>query len=174
MGLLDFLGFSGAAGDSEHASAQTVRQIASALKEMEPEKARYVAAFAFLLGRVANADLDISEEETSEMQRIVEGLGGLPEDQATLVVEIAKSQNLLLGGSEGFSVAEEFGRLATRPQKIALLNCLFAVSSADQSISTLEDNEIRLISKELRLDHQDFIAARSAYKEHLAVLKKKE
>lgn len=173
MGLLDFLGFSGARGEQEHASAQTVRRIAATLKEMEPEKARYIAAFAFLLGRVAHADLDISDEETAEMQRIVEGLGGLPEDQAALVVEIAKSQNLLLGGSENFSVAEEFSRTATHAQKLALLNCLFAVSSADQSISTVEDNEIRLISKELRLDHADFIAARSAYKQHLEVLKRK-
>ena len=173
MGLLDFLGFRAAdAPPDSHESARTIRAIASTLQSMDRDKARYIAAFAFLLGRVAHADLEISDQESAEMQRIVEGLGGLPEDQAALVVEIAKSQNLLLGGSEDFSVAEEFQRISSREQKIALLNCLFAVSSADQSISTVEDNEIRKISRELKLDHADFIAARSAYKEHLAVLKK--
>ena len=173
MGLLDFLGFGGAREPADqHDSAQTVRQISDALQSMDREKARYVAAFAFLLGRVAHADLEISDEETDEMRRIVEGMGGLPEDQAALVVEIAKSQHLLLGGSENFSVAQEFEKMASRDQKLALLNCLFAVGSADQSISTVEDNEVRKISRELRLDHADFIAARSSYKQHLAVLKK--
>jgi uncharacterized tellurite resistance protein B-like protein len=55
-----------------------------------------------------------------------------------------------------------------------LLNCLFSVSSSDRSISTVEDNEIRMISQELRLDHSDFIAARSAFREHLEVLKRPE
>lgn len=176
MGWLDFLGFGGNAatdvgkGDSAH----TIRQIVESLDQMEPERARYVATFAYLLGRVANADLDISEQETREMERIVEALGGLPEEQAILVVQIAKTQNTLLGGTENYSIAQEFNKTATRVQKLSLLNCLFAVSSSDQSISTVEDNEIRKISRELRLDHSDFIQARSAYKEHLAVLKKDE
>lgn len=173
MGLLDFLGFAtGSDQPDTHESAETIREIASALGKMEPERARYIAAFAFLLGRVAHADLEISSEESAEMQRIVEGLGEIPEDQAALVVEIAKSQNVLFGGTAGFSVGTEFEKLASRSQKLALLNCLFAVSSADQSISTIEDNEVRKISKELRLDHSDFIAVRSSYKQHLAVLKR--
>jgi uncharacterized tellurite resistance protein B-like protein len=69
-------------------------------------------------------------------------------------------------------VTKEFSRIATREQKVALLNCLYAVSSSDQSISAAEDNEIRRITQELRLDHEDFIAARSAYRDYLRVLKK--
>ena len=41
------------------------------------------------------------------------------------------------------------------------MNCLFAVSAVDQSIQTVEDNAIRQIASELRLEHADFIAARS-------------
>ena len=174
MGWLDFLGFSGEdpRRHSSEESAHTIRKIVESLDELEPERARYVATFAFLLGRVANADLEISEEETREMERIVEAMGGLPEEQAILVVQIAKTQNTLLGGTENYSISHEFSKTATRVQKLSLLNCLFAVSSSDQSISTIEDNEIRKISRELRLDHSDFIQARSAYKEHLEVLKK--
>jgi hypothetical protein len=46
------------------------------------------------------------------------------------------------------------------------------VCSADRSISTVEDNEIRKISTELKLSHEDFIAVRLNYRDHLAVLKK--
>ena len=172
MAFFDFLNWGSETSPASPDSAETIRKIASALDKMEPDQAHYIAAFAYLLGRVANADLEVSSEETAEMERIVEGLGGLPEDQAVMVVQIAKAQNLLLGGSENFAVAKEFNRLACRAQKVALLNCLFAVSAADQSISTVEDNEIRRISTELRLDHSDFVAARSAYRQHLEVLKR--
>ena len=151
---------------------ETVRKIVDALEGMEPERARYIAAFAYLLSRVAHADLEISAEETRAMERIVMERGGLPEEQAILVVQMAKSQNRLFGGTENFLVTKEFNEIATREQKLALLDCLYAVSCADQSISTREDNEIRNISKELLLTHQDFIDVRLAYRDYLAVLKK--
>ena len=174
MGLLDFLFKPGKPEQQIDAASGSaaIRKIADALGQMEPEKARYVASFAYILGRVAHADLSITEEETREMERIVEGMAGLPEEQAILVVQIAKAQNAMFGATDGFSVTEAFSQTATRAQKLALLNCLFAVSSSDHSISQLEDNEIRKISAELRLDHSDFIAARSLYLRHLEVLKR--
>jgi uncharacterized tellurite resistance protein B-like protein len=69
-------------------------------------------------------------------------------------------------------VTREFNRIATHEQKLALLECLFAVSAADESISTVEDNEVRQIADELRIEHPEFIAARSAFRDYLAVLKK--
>ena len=155
------------------AETATVRKIVEALDRMEPERARYVASFAYILGRVAHADLDISVEETRAMERVMVERGGLPEDQAILVVQIAKSQNLLFGSTENYLVTREFGRLADRDGKLALLGCLFAVSAADKSVSTVEDNEIRKITEELKLDHHDFIAVRSEFRDYLSVLKKK-
>ena len=61
---------------------ETVRKITNALDQLEPERARYIAAFAYLLSRVANADMNISPEETAVMERIVVERGDLPEEQA--------------------------------------------------------------------------------------------
>ncbi len=171
MGFLDLFRKPPIRQAESRVASDTVRKISRAIDELPAERATYIAAFAFILGRVANADLEISDEEVAEMERIVERLGGLPEEQAVLVVQIAKSQHKLFGSTESFIVTQEFNRIATRAQKQALLHCLFAVSSSDQSISVMEDNEIRAITKELRLDHSDFIAARSIYREHLSVLK---
>ena len=151
---------------------ETVRKIVDALDHMEQERARYVAAFAYLLSRVAHADMHISQEETRQMERIVMERSGLPEEQAILVVQMAKTQSRLFGGTENFLVTREFHKIATCEQKIGLLHCLYAVSSADKSISTKEDHEIRNISSELKLSHRDFIGVRLAYRDHLAVLKK--
>ncbi len=95
------------------------------------------------------------------------------EEQAIIVIQMAKTQNLLFGGTENFLVTREFGKIATREQKMALLECLFAVSASDESIVSAEDTEIRKISSELNLSHGEFIAVKSRYREHLEVLKKK-
>jgi uncharacterized tellurite resistance protein B-like protein len=172
MGILDFLGWGKAdAPRASSAETDTVRKIAAELERLPPDRARHLAAFAYLLGRVAHADMEISADETREMERIVRETGELPEEQAVLVVHMAKTQAMLFGGVENYLVTREFDRIATREQKIALLHCLFAVSAADHSVSSVEDATIRKIASELRLEHADFIAVKTAYRDHLAVLK---
>ena len=83
----------------------SARRIVAELENLNPDQARYVAAFAYLLGRLARADLEISGEETDQMESIVAGLAELPRPQAALVVEIASHQNELFGGTENFLVA---------------------------------------------------------------------
>lgn len=151
---------------------ETVRKIVGSLDKLDPERAKFIASFAYILSRVARADLQISAEEVQAMEQLVMSKGGLPEEQAVIVVQMAKTQNILFGATENYLVTREFNNIATREEKIALLHCLFAVSSADQSVSSAEDSEIRQIASELKIEHRDFIAVRSAYREHLAVLKK--
>ncbi len=170
MSLLRHLGFGGPPLSSK-ADTETVRRIVASLDAMDPERARFIAAFAFLLCRVARTDLVISDEEAREMERIVMDRGGMAEEQAVLVLEIAKSHQALFGSTENFLVTREFSKIATREEKVALLDCLYAVSAADQSISTAEDNEIVRICAELQLPREEVVAARGRYREYLAVLK---
>ncbi len=151
---------------------ETVRKIARALNELDTDRARYIATFAYILGRVAMADMEISEEETLAMERIVVDRSGLPPEQAVMVVQIAKSQNLLFGGTEDFLVTREFNEIADRTQKLQLLDCLYTVSASDESISTVEDNEIGKIANELRLSREALIRAREAHAEYLSVLRR--
>jgi uncharacterized tellurite resistance protein B-like protein len=175
MSILKLLGFrESAPPDATQSETETVRKIVRELDELEPERAKYLAAFAYMLSRVARADLHISDEESRSMERIVAEYGELAEQQAVLVVQIAKSQNLLFGGTENYLVSREFKNIASRDDKLHLLRCLFEVSASDESISTAESNVIRQIADELSLEHQDYIGVRSAFREHLAVLKKGE
>ncbi len=172
--LLRFLGLQEAPAGRRQAEPDAIREIVRGLDEMAPEEARYIASFAYILGRVAHADLKISEEETRAMEKVLVEHGELGEEQAIIAVQIAKSQNRLFGGTENYLVTRQFNKIASREQKLALLRCLFAVSSSDRSISVVEDNEIRNVSRELRLDHRDFIQVRSSFREHLAVLKERD
>ena len=62
----------------------------------------------------------------------------LAEAQAVLAVQIAKSQQLLKGGTENYLVTREFNKISDREQKEKLLHCLFEISAADESISLIQ------------------------------------
>lgn len=148
-----------------------IRAIARRLDELPPDRARFVAAFAFVLSRVAHADLEISEAETRRMEDVVAEVGGLPAELAVLVVQIAKTQQLLFGGTENFLVTSKFAAQASREDKERLLHGLFAVSAADRDITLAEENVIRRIATELGFEHRDFSRIRSAYNDARRVLR---
>ena len=101
-GILKFLGWSGSPeADLGLGETETVRKIVRQLDQLAPDHARYVAAFAYILGRVARADLKVSEAETATMEHIVVKGASLPTEQAILVVQIAKSKNRLFGEDRG-------------------------------------------------------------------------
>jgi uncharacterized tellurite resistance protein B-like protein len=144
-----------------------LRSTLEALDRLAPERARLLATFAYLLGRVARADLNISPEETRTMETLMREQGRLSQDEAMVVVQMAKTSNLMFGGSADFLIAREFSALASYEQKLALMTCLFAVSATDDSISTAEEGELHRIAKELKIDHADLTALRVAHKRYL-------
>ena len=145
----------------------TLRQVLDALDKMEPERARYLARCAYLLGRVALADQTVSPDETRAMEAIIQREGHLPEDQAVIVVGLAKTSNLLFGGTDNYLVAREFEVQATHEQKLELLRCLFAVSTAGDSVTIAEEREIQRIARELRIETPEVVALRLQFRDHL-------
>jgi len=144
-----------------------LRQTLDALDHLEPDRARILAAFAYLLGRVADADQHVSSAETRAMESLVQEQGALTHDQAMVVVQLAKSSNLLFGGSANFLVARRFADLATYDEKLALMRCLFAVAATDDAISMTEEGEIHRIANELRIEQEDLVSLRLSHKRHL-------
>ena len=154
----------GAPEDSEFAP---LRETLAALDHLEPRRARFLAGFAYLLGRVARADLQVSADETRALEALVREQGQLSHDQAMVVVKLAQTSNLLFGGTANFLVAKEFFDVATYDQKLALMRCLFTLAAADESISTAEEGEIHRIATELRIDQPDLVSLRLLHKRHL-------
>ena len=174
MSILKLLGLVGSddgAPDRAPSEGEAIRRIAGELDALPDDRALYLASLAYVLGRVAHADSQFSDDETQKMQDILQLLGHLPEAQAVLVVEIAKNQVRLFGGTENYVVTRRFRELSTTEQRLELLECVFAVSAADDSITVVEEGQARQISSELGLTHAQFLEARSAYVEHLEALK---
>ena len=96
------------------------------------------------------------------------------ESEAAAIVRVARDVARTSGGTEDFLITREFERTATREEKLHLLDCLFEIGAADASILIIEDNEIRRVASELKLDHTDFINVRRRHLEHLEVLKRRQ
>ena len=171
MKIFDWLKSSPGVGRTvEPSESSAVRDIALRLSDLDPDRAHWIAAFAMVLARAARADLDISPEELDAMQKIVHEVGNLPEDQASLVAEMAAHRNQLLGVTEDYLSTREFKRVAAEGDAERLLHCLFAVTAADDSISLVEEEELRQVANELGIDHAEFTAIRSRFSEKRAIL----
>jgi uncharacterized tellurite resistance protein B-like protein len=161
-------------GGSGGPEFDSLEEIERALASLPEARRRYVACFAYILTRSARADHEVTNEEVSAMERLLAEQTGLPADRAAEVVRLARVQARRSGGTDDFVITREFDRVATHEQKTALVHALFAVSSVDASIVTVEDNEIRRIANELKIEHAEYIGIRARHLQHLAVLRKEE
>ena len=104
------------------------------------------------------------------MERIVTLLASLSEGEAALVVQIAKTQSHVLGDTENYVVTREFRRIATREQRVHLLQCLYAVAAADGTISGGETSVIASIAEELGFTRAEANSLRAEYRDKLSEL----
>jgi uncharacterized tellurite resistance protein B-like protein len=157
--------------DEGTAEPGVLDRTAGVLEKLAPERARYVAAFAYLLARVAGVDSRVTPDEMDLMHRLVQREADLSDEESAAIVDLALGDTRRFAGTHNLDVTREFAALSTHAQRLGLLRCLFAVSAADDSVATAEDNEIRRITRELKIEHADFVHARAEVREHLAVLK---
>ena len=143
-------------GKNSGDAAELVRQVARELDGLPEATARYVAAFAYVLGRIAHADRQFSDEETRTMNDLVQMSGQLTAQQAALVVETAKAQHRLFDGADGAKVTRQLRKMITDEQRQNLVHCLVAVAAADQVISAAEERELRAVASDLGLDAEEF------------------
>jgi uncharacterized tellurite resistance protein B-like protein len=185
MDMRKFLGFGSSSSSSSSSSEAepaptplpttnpdtlTVRRIINALGEVDPEQRRFLAGFAYVLSRAAHADLEFTADETALMERALIDIGKLPEEQAVLVVEIAKNQADLYSGTEDFLVTREFAARATDDQRRTVVETCFAVVASDRQITSTEYAELTEISDELGLTRPELNEIRNQYKESLTAV----
>jgi uncharacterized tellurite resistance protein B-like protein len=157
---------------SDEPETATIRRIVGELEQLEPERRRYLAGLAYLLGRAAHADLDITADETEVMERTVTEVGGLPQAQAVLVVQIAKHQTELYGGTEDYLVTREFAGRTTPEQRRAAVAACFAVVASDHAITAEEYAELTQIATELGLNRTELNEIRHEYSDQVTAIQR--
>jgi uncharacterized tellurite resistance protein B-like protein len=172
MSILQRLGLVKPATPAEReATVPEILAIADRLEGLDPYRAQYIALFAIVLARAARADLEISNDERTAIEGILRDHGELPDDQAALVGEMVALRRQVFGVSTDYLATREFADSASIEDRESILRCLFAVCAADDSISLVEEEEVRQIASELGLSHEQFTAARSVYRDKREVLR---
>jgi uncharacterized tellurite resistance protein B-like protein len=173
MSLLKLLGWA----ESEPQSAGTepppnrlAASVQARLGTLAPARAEFVAAFAGLLVRIAYVDRSVSEAERAVLTPLLANNAGLAAAEAGAVIEIVTHAATTLGGISYASLTRAFNAIAGTEEKERLIDCLFAVATAEGSISLVEDEEVRAVARALLLSQQQFIAIRSRYKDRLEVI----
>lgn len=156
--------------DSSAGDTATVRRIVAKLEAMPPEQARLVAAAAYTLARAANADLDISDEETAAIEAELQTHKALDEATAVLVTEMAKLQAKTVGGTEDYVVTREFKALADDPQRLVVMRACFVVTAANGTISAEETAVLNQIAGELDIDDAALNGIRADFHERFSAV----
>lgn len=134
-----------------------------ALSQRDLEKCTAAAA---LLGRVALADGDFSEEERGRAVDILGQTQNLEKSAASLVVDIARRRVEALRESgvgddiDYYHYTLIFFERSDYPERVNFLKALFQIANASEKTSFEEIEQIRSISIDLKVDHNDFIQAK--------------
>lgn len=144
------------------AETEAVRRIVGRLEALPPDQARLLAGMAYVLARAANADLQISDEETAVMEQELRD-SGLDESQAVLVVETAKLLEKTAGGTSDYVVTREFKDRSSAEQRLVVMRACFHVCAADDAISGSESSVLDQIATELDIPRADLTALRSEF-----------
>ena len=166
MSILKFLGLEDDGQAVSALESETIRRLRQELGRLGSGKARYIASFAHILGRVAQADECISAQELAAIEEAVRNEAHLDDRQTAIVMDLTRNRGALEDTVDTL-VTAEFSRVANREQKAQLVNCLFAVAAAEGDISKVEEDTIRQISNEIRLPERDFTVVRYRYLKHL-------
>ena len=143
----------------------TVRRIVAKLEAMPPEQARFLASAAYTLARAANADMEISDDETAAIERELQGHESIDEATSVLVTEMAKIQARSMGATEDYVVTREF-----KAQRLVVMRACFAVMAANGTISAEETAVINQIAEELDIDDAALNAIRADYHEQFSAV----
>jgi len=156
---------------ADDSDTDTVRRIVRELEALPRDRARFLAAFAYVLTRAAASDLDIADVEMAAIERLIGEYGALPPAQAVLVAEMARTQSLLHGGTEDYLVTRQFKELSTQDERVALLRCCYLVGAADDTITSVESDLLQQIARELDIDRDAINKIRAEFAPKLAAIK---
>lgn len=150
---------------------ESLGHIAAQFEALAPERARFLAALAYVLARVAHADMQVEADELRRMEQILVDLGDLSDDEARLAVQIAVDRTVAIGGTENYLVTRELRRMTEKPERVRLMRCLLAVAASDDSITSDESRELTAIGEELGFSRGEISALRFEYRDKLAETK---
>jgi uncharacterized tellurite resistance protein B-like protein len=119
----------------------------------------YITSLSALLGRIAHADDDFSQEEKVEITILLKETTDMEHEDIDVVMQTIEDETLT--GIDLKSITRTFYNLSDEPQRLQLLNSLFLVAGSDGHIDPEEVDEIERIAVGLNMTHRDILRAKA-------------
>ncbi len=111
-----------------------------------------------LMARIAHVDREVHEDEVNAMVNALQKDWELGEKEATFVAQTAVDE--VSYDMDYYRLTREFFTSTSREKLVKFLDVLFDVAAADGQVSHEETEEICTITRSLKLEHEEFIAAK--------------
>jgi len=148
------------------------QEVQKSFPDYDDDQLARIVAISSMMSRVAYADLDICKKEQVKMSESVHKWFEFSKDESQKLIELVVKYTKVLSGIENHLYARELNQSLSKPEKIKLLNTLFAIAASDDSVTTIEENEIYNITTELLLTKKEYVQAKMTVLDFLAALKK--
>lgn len=127
--------------------------------DLSAREVAYITSLSALLGRIAHADEDFSEEEKVEIAKLLRETTNLKGPDIDVIMDTIIDETLT--GLDLKMITRTFYNTTTDDQRVQLLNCLFLVAGADGHIDPEEVEVIEDIAVGLNMSHRDLIRAKA-------------
>jgi len=132
--------------------------------QVEPGNLNRYTLFGAVLGRVADVEDGISDEELAKVRAILADRFGLQPPLLDWTVQAVREASSARMDRQ--ALLSEYNRIADMAQRKALLDAAFAVAAADGTVGKAELEELRLISNFLWIDPRDFADIRRPWMQY--------
>lgn len=119
---------------------------------------RKLCLSAGLMARVAHVDREVTQDEFDGLVKALQTGWRVTREEAAFVAEVAVSE--VIAGTDYFRLTRQFFEATAPDERAKFLDVLFAVADADGRVSYDEIEEIRSITRSLKLSHRQFINAK--------------
>lgn len=119
------------------------------------ERLYFICLVGTMMAAVAHVDDHFDPAEKKALKRCLVDQFSLKGKELALLFEVVEEQ--ARQGFDFHEVATELNRVASYNDRVHLMECLFEVSIADGKMAHEEAEEIRRITKALRIPHKTFI-----------------
>jgi uncharacterized tellurite resistance protein B-like protein len=122
---------------------------------LSEEKLYFICLIGTLIATIAHVDEHFDPAEKKALKRCLTDQFSLKGNELTLLFQVVEEQ--ARQGFDFHEVVTEINRIASYNDRLHLMECLFEVSIADGEMAHDEAEEIRRITKALRIPHKTFI-----------------
>ena len=132
------------------------------------EKLHFICLFGAIMATIANVDGNFDDLEKKALKKALSDRFDFPKKELNILFEVISE--LTTHGFDIHEVTTELNNLTTYNEKVGMADCMFAVGGADGELSHDEAEEIRRITKAMRIPHKVFIESKMKILSHLRKL----